>query len=216
MFYSQLREIPMQADQVFRLPDHALSQWPSSSPFQVLPNQVFGIEGHTGPVLGPPFEKNSSGTVTEPTPPNHTVMTFDNELPAWSFSPRPFDPRHATNYSSPAQGQRPSVTDDTNAAIGIALKNGRFRCNVSQCAHRGFKRFAELQRHYNTTHALQKPEYYCDYAFCERSAGAGGEPFRRKYRLQNHLEKMHAQAADPRDGIVAIEGESRDHPITLE
>jgi hypothetical protein len=216
MFYSQLREVPMQADQVFRLPDHVSSQWPSISPFHILPNQVFDIEGHTGPVLGPPFEKNSSGTVTEPIPPNNTFMTFNNELPAWSFSPRPLDSKYATNYSGPAPAQHPSVNDDTNAPIGFALNSGTFKCNVNQCAHKCFSRFADLQRHYRTTHALQKPAYHCEFVFCERSAAAGGEPFRRRYRLQNHLNKMHPQAADPRDSIVAIEGESCDHPINLE
>jgi hypothetical protein len=87
--------------------------------------------------------------------------------------------------------------DDSDQAIGTALKNGRYKCNVETCAKTSFKRPAELKRHYNTIHAVQKPEFWCEVLFCERSlAGAagiaaGGQPFHRKYRLQAHMQKVH-------------------------
>lgn len=84
-----------------------------------------------------------------------------------------------------------SDSDDSDTAIGTALKNGRFKCNMPQCATKSYKRPAELRRHYNTRHAADKPEFWCEVLHCDRSAGTGGRPFHRKYRLQDHMRKLH-------------------------
>jgi hypothetical protein len=87
--------------------------------------------------------------------------------------------------------------DDSNQAIGTALKNGRYKCIMQACANISFKRPTELRRHYNTIHAVQKPEFWCEVEFCERSlagaagVAAGGQPFHRRYRLQAHMQKVH-------------------------
>jgi hypothetical protein len=96
-----------------------------------------------------------------------------------------------TSFANSAPAELSLHSDDPNTAIGTALKNGTFKCNNILCANKSFKRPAELRRHYNTIHATQKPEFWCEVMFCNRSAAAGGKPFHRKYRLQAHMRTMH-------------------------
>jgi hypothetical protein len=43
--------------------------------------------------------------------------------------------------------------EDPETVIGSVLKNGRLTCSNSLCAGKSFGRQAELNRHYDTTHA---------------------------------------------------------------
>jgi hypothetical protein len=99
---------------------------------------------------------------------------------------------------APRQGNLPSAPEsltqehvDSDTIIGTVLKNGRFKCTEPECGAKSFNRRAELKRHYDTTHAAQKPEFWCDVQSCDRNPVSGGKPFHRKYRLQNHMRKMH-------------------------
>jgi len=80
---------------------------------------------------------------------------------------------------------------DNVARIGIVLANSKYKCNLLQCAHKTFNRPAELRRHHSTIHATQRPEFWCTVSSCTRSAAGGGEAFRRKYRLRDHMRKVH-------------------------
>jgi hypothetical protein len=91
----------------------------------------------------------------------------------------------------PAEQSSHSSESDSDIAIGTAMKNGQYKCVNALCSRRSFKRPAELKRHYHTTHAVEKPEFWCEVMFCSRSAAAGNKPFHRKYRLQDHIRKIH-------------------------
>jgi hypothetical protein len=105
--------------------------------------------------------------------------------------------KHTAVTNEPASSESSSNdVDDSNTAIGTVLNNGTFKCSVEQCAKKSFKRPAELKRHYNTTHAAQKPEFWCEELFCDRSAGIGGRPFHRKYRLHDHMRKIHGREVE--------------------
>lgn len=99
-----------------------------------------------------------------------------------------------TVHVSPSDGD-----NDSDAAIGIVLKNGRFKCNMAQCADKSHGRTAELRRHYDTTHATKKPEFWCQVLHCDRSAAVGGQPFHRKYRLQDHMRNLHGGRVEMSD-----------------
>ncbi|KAF2827047.1 hypothetical protein CC86DRAFT_370118 [Ophiobolus disseminans] len=92
--------------------------------------------------------------------------------------------------SSPEDSSEDEPTNNV-AQIGIVLANGKYKCNLLECAHKKFSRPAELRRHHDTIHAALKPEFWCRVPFCPRSAAAGGKAFRRKYRLQDHMRKLH-------------------------
>ncbi|KAH7350405.1 hypothetical protein BKA66DRAFT_541164 [Pyrenochaeta sp. MPI-SDFR-AT-0127] len=85
-----------------------------------------------------------------------------------------------------------TVLEDALAAIGIVLRNGKFKCNEVQCANKTFSRPAELKRHHNTAHAARKPEFWCAIPSCKRSAAIeGGTPFPREDKLRDHVQKVH-------------------------
>jgi hypothetical protein len=113
--------------------------------------------------------------------------------------------RHTT-LSDQASTEESSIDSDSDQDIGAVLKNGKYRCNVLACAEKIYKRPAELRRHYNTIHAAQKPEFWCQVMFCNRSAAAGGKTFHRKYRLQDHMRKMHADQVNTNIDIDMCEG----------
>lgn len=50
-------------------------------------------------------------------------------------------------------------SEDSGAEIGTALRNGKFKCNQWQCAHKSFSRLPDLRRHHLTAHAIRKPEF---------------------------------------------------------
>jgi hypothetical protein len=124
---------------------------------------------------------------------------------AWSLVPglhhQPFDDSDLTfrfeqSASLPAGAPAPKENDDSDTAIGTILKNGKFKCTAEECGNKSYARPAELKRHYNTVHAIQKPEFWCDVPSCTRSVAKGGRPFHRKYRLMDHMQKMHTQGLD--------------------
>jgi hypothetical protein len=108
--------------------------------------------------------------------------------------------------SALAEQSSQSSESDSDIAIGTAMKNGQYKCVNTLCAKRSFKRPAELKRHYHTTHAVEKPEFWCEVTLCNRSAAAGGKPFHRKYRLQDHMRKMHAHQLNTLTDIDMAEG----------
>jgi hypothetical protein len=81
--------------------------------------------------------------------------------------------------------------EDPDTVIGSVLKSGRLTCNNPQCTGKSFGRQAELNRHYDTTHAAYKPHFWCPVAACRRSAGFGIRSFPRVDKLRNHIESMH-------------------------
>ncbi|KAH7413587.1 hypothetical protein DE146DRAFT_638100 [Phaeosphaeria sp. MPI-PUGE-AT-0046c] len=132
---------------------------------------------------------------------NLDVSQVQNELP-WTCSLPETSPKsnvavhHAQKHiaieDAPTFDADSSDNDDSETAIGTAMKNGRFKCNMVQCGTKSYKRLGELRRHYNTRHAAQKPEFWCKELHCDRSAAEGGRPFHRKYRLQDHMRKLHS------------------------
>ncbi|KAF2824778.1 hypothetical protein CC86DRAFT_266303, partial [Ophiobolus disseminans] len=68
---------------------------------------------------------------------------------------------------------------------------GKFKCLEQRCSRKTFNRQAELRRHYDTTHAPRKPEYWCRVASCQRSHANGGYPFPRRDKLRDHMRKVH-------------------------
>jgi hypothetical protein len=104
--------------------------------------------------------------------------------------------QHDPTIPDPLNTYITAEDDDSDAAMGTALKNGLFKCILKQCADITFKRPAELKRHYNTIHAAQKPEFWCNVPSCDRSVAAGGRPFHRKDKLQDHVQRKHERAND--------------------
>jgi hypothetical protein len=98
--------------------------------------------------------------------------------------------------------------DQPDAVTGMVLKNGKFKCNRRECTRTTFSRTHELRRHYITVHARQKPEFWCRVQFCSRSAVAGGKAFHRKYRLQDHMRKIHNREIRMTNAPGATEGSS--------
>jgi hypothetical protein len=92
--------------------------------------------------------------------------------------------------------------------IGAVLKNRKYKCNAAACADKIYGRPAELRRHYDTIHAIQKPEFWCEVMFCTRKEAAGNKPFSRKYRLEDHMRKVHNNEANVGDHIDMTEGYS--------
>jgi len=81
--------------------------------------------------------------------------------------------------------------EDAIARIGSVLSNGKFMCEDKKCTGRTFGRRAELQRHYETIHAVNKPNFWCRVSTCPRSINQGGEAFNRKDKLMAHIRTIH-------------------------
>ncbi|OAL52876.1 hypothetical protein IQ07DRAFT_584881 [Pyrenochaeta sp. DS3sAY3a] len=82
-------------------------------------------------------------------------------------------------------------TEDAPEIIGLFLSNGRFKCNEDACARKTFGRAAELRRHITTTHAADKPQFWCHVPSCTRSANIKKKPFSREDKLASHIRNMH-------------------------
>jgi hypothetical protein len=86
---------------------------------------------------------------------------------------------------------------DPETVIGSVLKNGRLTCSNPLCTGKSFGRQAELNRHYDTTHAAYKPEFWCPVTTCRRSACLGIRSFPRIDKLKSHIESVHgSEVAD--------------------
>ncbi|KAH7070545.1 hypothetical protein BKA63DRAFT_493568 [Paraphoma chrysanthemicola] len=86
-----------------------------------------------------------------------------------------------------------SSDDDLDVTIGSVLKSGRFKCTTHKCRYKSFGRKAELQRHYDGTHAPRKRTFWCPVPLCKRSAGCGGKAFHREDKLRDHTRTMHGR-----------------------
>lgn len=82
---------------------------------------------------------------------------------------------------SPARKNSPEI-------IGSLLSNGRFKCTEGACARKTFGRVTELRRHITTTHAADKPQFWCHVPSCARSSK---KPFSREDKLASHIRSMH-------------------------
>jgi hypothetical protein len=136
-----------------------------------------------------------------PAGPSHQVL--DSSVPAQQFQQS-----NSTSDPPTAEDSSQNPDFDSDQHIGAVLKNGGCKCNKSPRASKSFKRVAELKRHYNTTHADQKPEFWCKIIFCNRSAAAGGKSFHRRYRLQAHMRTIHPGISV--DGDVGMTQGKRD------
>lgn len=81
--------------------------------------------------------------------------------------------------------------------------NGLHYCLIKGCAtSNGFKRKADLQRHYDQIHPPKenKKQFYCDYQRCERHSKPFGriDHFRDHYR-EFHREDLPRQAGETRE-----------------
>jgi hypothetical protein len=91
-------------------------------------------------------------------------------------------------------GQR-STEDVPTVHIGYMwtttnLSKVVFRCSMLGCTAPPFKRWYDLRRHYNGTHTAEGDAFWCEYPECERGV-AGGQPFPRKDKLNDHLRQAH-------------------------
>lgn len=65
-----------------------------------------------------------------------------------------------------------------------------FECRVDGCGGT-YARWADFRRHYDGAHAVQRPEYWCPEALCERSQEFGGAPFPRRDKMMDHAQSVH-------------------------
>jgi hypothetical protein len=92
------------------------------------------------------------------------------------------------------------IDHDANPAhtiIGYILSNGitrhdRFKCRQPSCSGVTFKRIQDLKRHNNTHHSRHAGRFWCPVDGCARSMKSGGNPFPRKDKMIDHLERVHA------------------------
>lgn len=82
--------------------------------------------------------------------------------------------------SSPAITMQSTIWPETSHEMGNSVQ-----CDICQ---KTFGRAAELRRHNMSFHDSKTPEFYCDVPGCSR----GIEPFARKDKLRDHMDKMHA------------------------
>jgi hypothetical protein len=78
---------------------------------------------------------------------------------------------------------------EADTIIGTIRLGGDIRCYHLGCT-RAFGRLTELRRHYTTSHAVQRPEYWCSQPTCNRSM-AGGRPFHRRDKVRDHERRVH-------------------------
>jgi hypothetical protein len=87
---------------------------------------------------------------------------------------------------------------ETDMIIGTIRLSGDIRCYHLGCT-RTFGRLTELRRHYTTSHAVQRPEYWCSQPTCDRSM-AGGRPFHRRDKMREHERRVHHRGVYRRRG----------------
>ena len=94
---------------------------------------------------------------------------------------------------TPIFAETPVAVDNVDALNGYIDYNGRLRCRQSECARRAFRRQQDLKRHYETTHDVNKVEFWCPVATCKRSQSATVKYFSRKDTLKDHIRRMHPE-----------------------
>jgi hypothetical protein len=120
-----------------------------------------------------------------------TDKLYSYELPS-DLHTEPLDvtSSHSTTTHVSKTGMG-SIQKDAPEIIGSLLSNGRFKCNEDACARKTFGRAAELRRHITTTHATDKPQFWCYVPSCARSASGNKKPFSREDKLASHIRNMH-------------------------
>lgn len=111
--------------------------------------------------------------------------------PTTSQSPPPVEQlkHHHRASHSPLDTESEIVT-------GYVLASGKFKCSDPKCAGLRFGRQADFRRHHINTHDLEKKEYFCTVAGCERSKvpskKSKGRSFgARKDKMEEHMQTMH-------------------------
>lgn len=66
-----------------------------------------------------------------------------------------------------------------------------YNCEHTSCVGKTFGRRYELERHYNSIHAVDPTVFWCTVVGCKRSAAECGRPFRRKDKRNDHMRKIH-------------------------
>jgi hypothetical protein len=110
-----------------------------------------------------------------------------NLLPIWNQNLQPPPP---TPVSKTHSADTMNQEQDPETVIGSVLKNGRLTCSNPLCTGKSIGRQAELNRHYYTTHAAYKPEFWCPVTTCRRSACFGIRSFPRIDKLKSHVESV--------------------------
>jgi hypothetical protein len=90
-----------------------------------------------------------------------------------------------------------SVTKSTIGTIHCDSQgHNTFICHSPGCRNRIFGRLAELRRHYDSKHAVIKPQYWCPYPECPRSKGDDNRSFPRKDKLKDHIQRLHSEGGN--------------------
>lgn len=64
-------------------------------------------------------------------------------------------------------------------------------CCVAGCDVGPFGRWHEFKRHYDCTHAVARPRFWCPEPSCERSEAFGYDPFPRRDKMESHASSVH-------------------------
>jgi hypothetical protein len=138
------------------------------------------------------------------------MTAFENYLPEserpHTPAQRPLEAQHVTPdlyLAMPALPDldTPSASQahvEVDTIIGTIRLSGEIRCQHSDC-NRPFGRLAELKRHYATSHAVNKLEFWCSQSLCGRSM-AGGRPFYRRDKMREHERSVHHRDVERRRG----------------
>lgn len=102
-------------------------------------------------------------------------------------TPHDSQPMSPLEQLDPAHDHQTDLTGD--AIIGTIRLSGKVVCQHLGCSQ-SFGRPAELKRHHATSHAINKPDYWCRRPICDRSR-VGGRPFHRKDKMSEHERKVH-------------------------
>jgi hypothetical protein len=131
----------------------------------------------------------------------NTMTAFEYYLPASERScvraQRPLEAQHVTldsYFAMPDLSEidtlsASQVHPEVDTIIGTIRLSGEIMCQHSGCKQ-PFGRLAELKRHYTTSHAVEKPEYWCSQPMCDRGM-VGGRPFYRRDKMRDHERSVH-------------------------
>jgi hypothetical protein len=116
----------------------------------------------------------------------HRLHAFYNATPDPGFAPSDLIPTQTEHDVLPA----PII-------IGYVLSNGitrhdKLKCHQPPCSGVTFKRIQDLKRHNNARHNRHAARFWCPVDGCPRSIKSGGNPFPRKDKMIDHLERAHA------------------------
>lgn len=167
-----------------------------STPISLQLDENFMNLNHPPPILTSSsrrtFPMNNSSTPYARTSEHHQVSKDASDFAKPFPNPLQQQQNRQRPEASSFNGDPSATEDDANAIIGTVSKNGRLQCDHESCNGRSFGRIAELRRHYEGAHALEKPQFWCYEPSCRRSAAAGSYSFSRKDKHDAHVRSMHS------------------------